>query len=142
MPDADQSDTAGPGGPSDLEARLSATPNLDTDLRELLVISGRDYHWSPLYEHGREPLYEAARQRYERRGAALTKAQKAGERRLYSMIIDAYDRGTTTVGQLKNMIETQGLRAFRNVGGATLAVLNEVLREYEIEPITIRAPTG
>lgn len=124
---------------ADLEARLNAKPSLDTDVMEFLAIAGISYEWKPLYQQGAEVIRANFEAKREVRRALLSRASKMRETLMASGLSGGYfyRRKFRTLRELKETIETVGPSFEFNFGLKSIAYLNRVLADYEIEPFKV-----
>ena len=123
---------------ADLEARLKATPTLDTDIMEFMAIVGLSYHWESLHETGNETHFNEAKNRYEKRRSTLSRSERIQHSILANCLYGNYLGGRIrNLNDLKETIETKGPRFSPNFGLKSVAYLNSVLAEYHIVPFTV-----
>ena len=114
-------------------------PTSHTNVIEFLVMAGLKQDWKPLYEEGNERLRQKAENRYQERRARLSRRVKAIETRVSNSLSRGYAEGYfRTIAELRKDIESHGVRyRYKDMGYATLARLNEMLRDHGMEPIKV-----
>ena len=124
---------------ADLEARLNANPTLDTDVMEFLAIAGISYEWKPLYQQGAKEVRTILEAKRETRRASLSRASKMRETLMANGLISGYSyrRKFCTLRELKEAIESEGPSFEFNFGLKSIAYLNRVLAEYNIETFKV-----
>lgn len=128
---------------TDLEARLSAQPTLDTDIMEFLAIAGMSYRdWQPFrnvfkydqpFRHIREDLEQKRRDRTR----SLSQGDRLVEGYIAKAITYEYLSGNIkTVGDFKREVEQSGCRipylSFRGI-----AKVNALFKRFGMEPMTV-----
>ena len=122
---------------TNLEEILNQKMSLDTDIMDFVLIAGWDYSWRyPMYKKADKDIKDRLK-KYVKQRKERTAAEQNMEGRLRNSIfkMGQYNNSVRTLGDLKRIIETEGLQRFRGMHYKTLAHLNSTLVEYGIEPI-------
>jgi len=123
-------------GTAELEEMLGEVPTLATDVRRFLrAIGWSDY--SPAYRDESEEQTQRFDSIYSRRRAKLSRRDRGLETRAGTALQANYRARFTTLGDLKNVVESRGPDDVRGLGYAGIARFNQVLQHYGLEQLRI-----